>query len=239
MLQHRVACDDDVSAGNDYPDNLLAPFKKVSGDSLLLLRSKHGKSRQRSALAAIYVRRQPPYSAPPRAQLFQLTIGELDDAVWRVSADGVNGIGRLLPQPFKTTSWYAISSTITEMRRLFKPPHLDCPTSGRLRQFDEAIVTDHRLARALQPSPARIIGSDELRVSVGQKLVAGVCLFAFRVADVAGFESDLIGRGSRLGVITADLAFVHFLSLDWLDCAGLLMSGCARDRFSRAESRQK
>jgi len=93
-------------------------------------------------------------------------------------------------------------------------------------------VTHQRLPRAFQPEAARIIGSDELRGPVTLKLIASVHLYAFRVADLTGFDGDSIGGSSRLRVVTTDLTFVHYLSLDWLDCPGLLMSGGARDGFS-------
>src|SRR5262245_43271918 len=98
--------------------------------------------------------------------------------------------------------------------------------------IDETIVTHQRIARALQPVATWVIGSDELRGSVTLKLVASVHFCAIRIADLTGFDGNSIGGGSRLGVVTTDLTFVHYLSLDWLDCPGLLMSGGARDRFS-------
>lgn len=102
MLQHRVTCDDNMTAGDNHPEELGAPLKKVLGDSLLLFCRKYGKSRQWRALTAIYVRRQSPYPAPPRTQFFQLTIGKFNYAVRRVSADSMNRIGRSLSQPLKT-----------------------------------------------------------------------------------------------------------------------------------------
>src|SRR5262245_61926531 len=113
-----------------------------------------------------------------------------------------------------------------------QPPHLAILLSARLHQFDETIVTRQRLARALQPASTRVIGSDELRGSVTLKLVASVHFSAKRIANLTSFDGNSIGGSSRLRVVTADLTFVHYLSLDWLDCPGLLMSGGARDRFS-------
>src|SRR5262250_2389257 len=113
-----------------------------------------------------------------------------------------------------------------------QPPHLAILPSVRLRQIDETIVTHQRLARSLQPAAARIIGPDELRSSVTLKLVASVHFCAIRIADLTSFDGNSIGGSSRLRVVTTDLTFVHYLSLDWLDCPGLLMSGGARDRFS-------
>lgn len=89
MLQHRMACDDDVTTGDNHPKDLFAPFKKVLGHSFLLFRSKHGKSGQRRSQTAVYVRRQSPYAAPPRAQFFQFTIRKLDYAIRRVSANSM------------------------------------------------------------------------------------------------------------------------------------------------------
>jgi hypothetical protein len=127
-----------------------------------------------------------------------------------------------------------------KMRRLENSRRIrDSYASGWPRQFDETIVTNQRLARALQPEAARVIGSEELRGSVTLALIAGVHLCSVRVVDLTGFDSDPIGGSSRLRVVTTDLTFVHYLSLCWLDCPGLLMSGGARDRFSLPQSRQK
>jgi hypothetical protein len=114
----------------------------------------------------------------------------------------------------------------------FEPSHPEFPASGRFRQFDETGVTHERFSRAFQPAAARIISFDELRGSVALKFVAGVHFCAMRIADLAGFDGYSIGGSSRLRVVTTDLTFVHYLSLDWLHCPGLLMSGGARDRFS-------
>src|SRR5262249_9737171 len=112
------------------------------------------------------------------------------------------------------------------------PSRRNVPMSGQVSEFEETILTHQSLPRALQPEATRIIGSDELRSSVTLKLVASVHLCAFRVSDLSGFDGDSVGGSSRLRVVTTDLTFVHYLSLDWLDCPGLLMSGGARDGFS-------
>ena len=93
-------------------------------------------------------------------------------------------------------------------------------------------MTHQRLARAFQAAAARVIGSDEFPGSVALKLVASVHFCAIWIADLTGFDGNSIGGSSRLRVVTTDLTFVHYLSLDWLDCPGSLMSGGARDRFS-------
>src|SRR5262245_4205116 len=113
------------------------------------------------------------------------------------------------------------------------------PASGRLRPFDETVVTHRRLARSLKPAAARVIGSDEFRGSVALKLVASVHFCAIRIADLTCFDGNSIGGSSRLRVVTTDLTFVHYLSLCWLDCPGLLMSGGARDRFSELNRAKK
>jgi hypothetical protein len=113
-----------------------------------------------------------------------------------------------------------------------RPQRIGIPASGRLRQFDETVLTYQRLMRAFQPGTARIVGSDELRGSVTLKLPAGMRLCAMRIADLTAFYSDSICGSFWLRVVTTDLTFVHYLSFCWLDCPGVLMSGGARDRFS-------
>jgi hypothetical protein len=99
-------------------------------------------------------------------------------------------------------------------------------------------MTHQRLARAFQAAATRVIGYDEFPGSVALKLIASVHFCAIWIADLTRFDGNSIGGSSRLRVVTTDLTFVHYLSLDWLDCPGLLMSGGARDRFSELNRAQ-
>lgn len=87
-------------------------------------------------------------------------------------------------------------------------------------QFGRAVGAGNHFANGLGPDSAGVVGSDELRDPVRPSLVTGVDLFTSRITGQSDFDCDFVSGDARLRVVTTDLAFVHFLSLDWHCASG-------------------
>lgn len=103
-----------------------------------------------------------------------------------------------------------------------------------------AFRTDSDFTLALVTAPTAVIRADgfDARFAVNQETLAtGVHLQTFWITNGASFNRDFgCGSVGRDG-FTAELTSVHYLSLKLALCAGGLMSGDARNRFGKAESR--
>jgi hypothetical protein len=71
---------------------------------LSLIIGKNGKARQGIAVAAAHFRRQPPDASASGPQFGHFFFGELQNAVGRVGANGVDRPGGALPQPGETVN---------------------------------------------------------------------------------------------------------------------------------------
>ena len=93
--------DTDVSARHEHWHQELSPIAEIIPKLLLLPASQNGESRQRVTLAAANLRGQTPNAAATDSEFDQFFFAELKDAVRRISADGLNRVGRLLFQPLE------------------------------------------------------------------------------------------------------------------------------------------
>src|SRR6266480_493960 len=109
-----MASHTDMRARHESAQKELAPIAKVVAQVLLLFLGKHREPGQRVAMAAAHFWRQAPDAATSGPQLRRFFLGEFQNAVGRVGADGVKRMGGAMPQPFKAVRLFDPIQSLTE-----------------------------------------------------------------------------------------------------------------------------